>query len=844
PAVYQRFVREFNQARGFQHPGIVSVYDLVQEGNALLCSMEPLLGRTLRTHLAANGPLPLAESVRLLSGVCEALTYAHSVAGHGALSPSNIELGDDGVPKLMDFGMTAPVSATTRDGRHYRAPECREPGAEPGPAADIWALGFMLFEMLTGQSPAGHRSVRELRADLPESLDQVFAKSLVPAERRFATAGEFIAAVQKCERAEAERAAAEQATTEIRVEPGPGTGRRLIAAGAVVALVCLIGVVCLPFAARLMRPGEPEGAKAPTRNAPQVAAPPALAGAAAAGKASPAGYWRGGPFDCLYLDAAANGWCILANQTDFLFLTAGKTARDVDGSVDVEITGKGRLVAKRGARAESARMAISLHFVPGRDVAEGAYLPGGNTEPVGTSPFHIERQEFDVIALDSLPLVEMTGGSFARHAKKGQYGWDMLDGMLRFKKNRSTEQARFTFQLPAIEPGLYELGAVVAETDEDAEARAYIDGVHVGFLTLGLCDSGIPEPRKLKWLGSYEFSAGDHTITVEMPAPSEEASSTRGGRGASDERTSAYVDDVVLRKQVGQSPSAKAWDEQISGYWTGGGLTSLFLKAAGGGLTGWFYDESHPTEAQPLMEGEVRHADESATATFRMGESYGRGMRITLQDGRAMGQFLVQESGRAEFVDRGEPFALERAPLQVFSFSDLAVAGESPPRFKQRVHEPLGAPPSGMARLPYQGTSDEMSVSFRMPVAKAGTHYAGIAFYRTADMPGFCVYVDNILVGSVGPGYPVYDEQAALGALGDAAGAMSDTEIAQYLRQVKENSAALNEGPHIETAWLGQVQMPAGEHALTIQVFRAFEIEPGAWKTYTGALHLDHLLLN
>ncbi|MGV9838457.1 protein kinase domain-containing protein [Nocardia niigatensis] len=160
--VRQRAAREARNAARFQHPNAIVVFDITEhEGDPCLV-MEYLPSQSLAVVLSAQGTLPLPQVARIGEQVASALIAAHR-AGivHRDVKPGNILLGDNGAVKITDFGIakskgdvtltaTGLISGTAA----YLAPEVAR-GAEPTPAADVFALGATLFHALEGEPPYG-----------------------------------------------------------------------------------------------------------------------------------------------------------------------------------------------------------------------------------------------------------------------------------------------------------------------------------------------------------------------------------------------------------------------------------------------------------------------------------------------------------------------------------------------------------------------------------------------------------------------------------------------------------------------------------------------------------------
>jgi len=162
----ERFRHEARLGAMLSHRGIVRVFDLVEEpGGSPLLVMELLRGESLERRLAARGALPEKEAIAIAVAVLAALAHAHD---HGVLhrdvSPANVFLAVDPdghvTPKLVDFGLAkAPTASVhTADGRvlgtpRYMAPERIRGGRDIDTRSDLFAVGVVLYEMLTGTCP-------------------------------------------------------------------------------------------------------------------------------------------------------------------------------------------------------------------------------------------------------------------------------------------------------------------------------------------------------------------------------------------------------------------------------------------------------------------------------------------------------------------------------------------------------------------------------------------------------------------------------------------------------------------------------------------------------------------
>ena len=158
---FERFMREAKAAGGLSHPGIVTVYDAGIDEHSSLCyiAMEYVPGGTLKEEMAGAGPLSEERVLALARRVAEALGHAHEHGiVHRDLKPANILLGDDGSIKIADFGIARmETSDLTRDGETLGSPAYMSPeqiqGRRADQRSDLFSLGVMLYQMLTGRRP-------------------------------------------------------------------------------------------------------------------------------------------------------------------------------------------------------------------------------------------------------------------------------------------------------------------------------------------------------------------------------------------------------------------------------------------------------------------------------------------------------------------------------------------------------------------------------------------------------------------------------------------------------------------------------------------------------------------
>src|SRR5919106_6142959 len=181
PGFSARFKQEARSAGGLSHPNIVGVYDYGTDGadGEQYIVMELVTGRDLSAVLRERRSLSLDDSVRIAIGVASALEVAHRKGiVHRDVKPGNILITDAGDVKVTDFGIaravaeaSMTVTGTTLGSVHYFSPE-QARGDEVTGASDVYALGIVLFEMLTGRRPfegdsAAAVALKRLNEDAP-----------------------------------------------------------------------------------------------------------------------------------------------------------------------------------------------------------------------------------------------------------------------------------------------------------------------------------------------------------------------------------------------------------------------------------------------------------------------------------------------------------------------------------------------------------------------------------------------------------------------------------------------------------------------------------------------------
>jgi serine/threonine-protein kinase len=219
-----RFYQEARAAGSLNHPNIVTVYDVGKEGNVAYMAMEFIEGEELRALLTAARALPVSQAVSIAAQVAEGLAYAHEHGVvHRDIKPANIMVLADGPVKITDFGiarMRASSDELTQSGMMLGSPKYMSPeqviGKRADHRSDIFSLGVILYEMLTGGAPFSGENVTALMYQIvnfappvpsavnpavPELLNFIVAKMLAkPLEERYQTAQELANDLRSCER--------------------------------------------------------------------------------------------------------------------------------------------------------------------------------------------------------------------------------------------------------------------------------------------------------------------------------------------------------------------------------------------------------------------------------------------------------------------------------------------------------------------------------------------------------------------------------------------------------------------------------------------------------------------
>jgi len=220
PSFNERFRREARHAASIQHPNVAAVYDVGEDGDQRYIVMELVPGGTLKDLVRRRGALSEDEALTIAERVARGLEAAHARGVvHRDLKPHNVLLGADGQPRIVDFGIAKVTGGTALTSTaavlgtaHYFSPE-QASGAPADHRSDLYGLGVVLFELLTGRLPFDGDNPIEIamrhvhdappppsswRPGLSRAADEVVLRALEKApDRRFASAAAMATALRR-----------------------------------------------------------------------------------------------------------------------------------------------------------------------------------------------------------------------------------------------------------------------------------------------------------------------------------------------------------------------------------------------------------------------------------------------------------------------------------------------------------------------------------------------------------------------------------------------------------------------------------------------------------------------
>ncbi len=245
----ERFRREAQSAAALSHPNIVSIYDRGEsKDGTYYIAMEYLSGGTLKDRIVKKGAIPAKTAAAVAAQIAEALKVAHDRGVvHRDIKPHNILITEGGDIKVTDFGIARAASSSTmtKTGAvmgtaHYISPE-QAMGESVGPASDLYSLGVLLYEMLTGQLPYDAdtpigiamkhvngqlRPPREVNPNVPAGMNAIAVKLLQKdPEHRYASDQELIDDLERASRGESPTSAA---ATQVMNRAGKTDGTQVM----------------------------------------------------------------------------------------------------------------------------------------------------------------------------------------------------------------------------------------------------------------------------------------------------------------------------------------------------------------------------------------------------------------------------------------------------------------------------------------------------------------------------------------------------------------------------------------------------------------------------------------
>lgn len=222
--VKERFFREAETAGRLNHPNIVTIYDAGEEHDLAYIAMEYLAGKDLTPYTKSDQLLPVEKVLQMIADSADALAYAHdNNVVHRDIKPGNIMFdAETSKLKITDFGIARITdSSKTKTGMVLGTPSYMSPeqlaGKKVDGRSDLFSLGVMMYQMVSGKLPfsadsmatlmykianEGQVSVRELRSDLPECIEQIIDRALQKdPEARYQDGREMAADIRKCQQA-------------------------------------------------------------------------------------------------------------------------------------------------------------------------------------------------------------------------------------------------------------------------------------------------------------------------------------------------------------------------------------------------------------------------------------------------------------------------------------------------------------------------------------------------------------------------------------------------------------------------------------------------------------------
>lgn len=492
--VVERFFNEARIARRLAHPNIVRVHDIGIDNGVLYISMEFMQGRSLRDILEKMAPgqhLPLREVLRIMEDLCSALAYAHRHTIHRDIKPENVMLQEQGTVKLMDFGISKLMDNNRLTGASivmgtpfYMSPEQLRNSRDVDARADIYSLGVMLYEVLTGNMPTGvPKPASEMLKEVPPAMDNIVARCVDPnPDQRYQSADELRAALQEVRRRLDAGELDGQKTVRNRTAPSLPPVRSL--AGGVLALALLAGMAYGLYAAEQRRAALPAAIQARDGEAEAEAGTPV----------PPIGQDNFEAYADLWPDLHAKAAAAVRSDATLQgTLTLAETLwADAENGRSLETA---RNAAQCLAGILMAPQSSGMVFIP-----PGEVILRGETVPVG--PYFMDVREVSI-------------GDFARFCRSVPDGWRMPTALQAYVTTHAEYPVTFVSYYDAAAYAAWR-GAAIPTEAQWVRAAAAEDGL----------------PQKFAWGETWEADAANTnapgTATL-MPGGSYEKDRTPSG---------------------------------------------------------------------------------------------------------------------------------------------------------------------------------------------------------------------------------------------------------------------------------------------------------------------------